>query len=85
MEMAAQLQQIIRAIPFPAGPAERLWPLETGNEEAQTMVSIYLFMALRSSLCHMQTVVKTILHSWIEKLPMIVITEGLIFQSHLIF
>lgn len=63
---------------------DRLWPLETWNEEAQTMVSIYLFMALRNLCCHMQTVAKTVLHSWIEKLSMIVIIEGFTFQSHFI-
>jgi len=48
------------------------------------MASICLFVALGSLLCRVQTVAETILHGWIEKLSVMMIT-GFIFQSHLIF
>lgn len=47
---------------------DKLWPLETWKEEAETILSVDLSVALRSSFCRVQTVAKIILHHWMEKL-----------------
>lgn len=52
--------QPLFAIPFPAGPAER-WTVTVGVGKHQWWSK---FMALRSSLCHLQTMAKPIWLGW---------------------